>query len=323
MFRRECAGAESVPNTTIRLHRSSFGAVAVNGRGEGITTVVATSGAPNYDHDMTPKVGIGITTYLDIGDPEYGGAVFDAYSVVSSKIVPNRIRVWTTKAPVATREDFVRHWLKPAAFERRDDRSGRIIERGVLHFGAEWRRTGSLPGRGRVQFRPDLDSSRSNSIIIESAHSYRVEWISLFERLLEIFSPSYGMLHLFTEEELAKSISVDHFEKFDGPLAGEEHFTSWKSSLGDWRSPDQWEREARRQYRFLPELSWANFLGNEFDGQYDRTLIRENAVNARVIGNGLLFQTTRVLGDVEKFPEQFAAARSKLKQAFLPGFFRR
>lgn len=236
----------------------------------------------------------------------------------------NQIGVWSIKHPVMTREDFGRLWLTRSHFEMRENRSrGEVIDQGETLIGAHWRRTGSLSGRGYVQFRPVADNTRSNSVVIESNHRRSVEWLLLFEKLIEVLAPSYAMLHLFMGMELTNPTSHDHFTKFDGPFAGEEHFTSWKSSLGDWRRPDQWDLKARRQYRYLPELSWANFLGREFDGQYDLNLIKKSAVNAKTIGGGFVFQATKTLSDVEKFPEQFNRSRTELKQAFVPGFFRR
>jgi hypothetical protein len=92
--------------------------------------------------------------------------------------------------------------------------------------------------------------------------------------------------------------------------------------LGHWRKPDRWDAAARRQYRYLTDLSWANFLGREFEGQFDSAIIRKLAAKARTLGNGFAFQVTGSLADVERHPDEFNSSRDLLKGAFRHDFFR-
>ena len=173
-----------------------------------------------------------------------------------------------------------------------------------------------------MDFASELNAADASTISIQHTWSPRVDWVELFRLLTEVFQPSYAMLHLFTEAEVAASAGRDRFDVFDGPVTGERSFTSWKSILADWRFPDHFDLAARRRYRFLPELAWANWLGPEFDGQYDKAFLQANAASPVPMARGFAFQITQDLRDIEQHPAAFSDARAKLKSAFASGFFR-
>lgn len=274
---------------------------------------------------MRPRIAIGITTYLDISDSEFGAAIYRAHEDTSNRLTPNRVRIWSAKHGVAATHDFSSLWLTVMPFERREGKGpdkGKLLDKGEFRVGAEWSRTGSLAGRGRVDFRPDLDHSQCDTLSIEFNYDPKIDWYGLFQRLVEICKPAYGMLHLFTELELSRSEAKDHLERFDGPLVGEGSFTSWKTSLGSWRAPDRWQLAERRTYRFLPQLSWANYFGSEFDGVIDA--VRRNAMADGTHGDKdeRFLRITEAISDVVDQPEIFDAKRERLKSHFPEGFFR-
>lgn len=272
---------------------------------------------------MKPKIAIGLTTYLDITDPAFGAAVYDAYAAASARVTPNQVRVWSQKHSVTSRDEFAGLWLTRSPFEvHADRRKTELLKRGVSLIGAEWRHIGSPSGEGSVHFRPETDTSRANTVSIEHNWATGVDWVALFRRLIETLQPSYAMMHLFTEAELEAAVGRDRFDRFDGPVVGEGSFTSWKSIIGDWRGPDSFDHAARRQYRFLPELSWANWFGPEFDGRYERDFLAVHAANVVSTANGFGFQVTDSLRDVEQQPDEFRTARERLKSAFAADVFR-
>ncbi|MBL0924859.1 MAG: hypothetical protein IBJ12_10395 [Sphingomonadaceae bacterium] len=274
---------------------------------------------------MKPKIAIGLTTYLDISLPEFGVKLFNAYHMASAKIVPTKVNVWGRAYDVATASEFSRHWATNAQSRLVEDRGkGRLIEKSDFLIGCEWRHVGQPTGEGRVDFRPLDDLARSNTILIDHSFASRVDWSLLFQKLVEIFQPSYGMLHLFTAHEIdSLAVRSERFENFDRAFGGEEYFVSWRTNSGDWRKPDKWQLDERRQYRYLPELSWANFLGREFTGQYDKKFLSEHAANPRIMQNGLYFETTGNLSDVANDYQAYVQSRRILKSAFRPDFFRR
>ncbi len=272
---------------------------------------------------MKSKVGIGITTYEDISSPDFAAIVYDAYLATSPKIVPTRLDVWSKKHEVMDRDAFSAHWLTEMDYRVMENRSksSAILEKGQFRVGAKWRTTGRLPGKGEVTFRPKLDSSRANQVVIEHKFHATINWAGLFTRLVEAMQPAYAMLHVFSHEE-PRQAELDRVEAFDRPFAGEDYFTNWKTSLGTWRKPDSWQLEERRRYRFLPNLSWSNFLGPEFDGQYNHAELSSRAESVRRSGRGILVQVTGSLGDVVDRREWFCEKRNLVRAAFAPGFFR-
>jgi hypothetical protein len=274
---------------------------------------------------MKPKIAVGLTTYLDISSPEFGAMLFEAYQVASARIVPNKVYVWGQAYDVATASEFSSHWATNAESQLVEDRGkGQVIEKRDFLIGCEWKHVGQPTGGGRVDFRPLNDPTRSNTILIDHNFTAQVHWSLLFKRLVEIFQPSYGMLHLFTAHESAgRGLQPDRFENFDRAFGGEEHFVSWKTNSGDWRKPDKWQLDERRQYRYLPELAWANFLGREFAGQYDEKFLSNHAANALFMEDGVYFETTSDLSDIANDYAAYLQSRRFLKSAFQPGFFRR
>lgn len=274
---------------------------------------------------MRQNIAIGITTYVDISDKEFGAAIYQAHEETSKRITPNRIRIWSAKHDVGTALDFGSLWLTTMPFEKRESKGpdkGKLIEKGEFRIGAEWSRSGPLAGHGRVDFRPDIDHSQCDTLSIEFNYHPKIDWYLLFERIVDVCKPAYGMLHLFTELELSRSKGKDHWERFDGPLVGEGSFTGWKTSEGHWRRPDKWQLAERRRYRFLPQLSWANYFGPEFDGEVDA--VRRNTGADGLPGNmdGRFLRITDAISDVSDRQDFFDAKREKLKSYFGDGFFR-
>lgn len=274
---------------------------------------------------MRHKIAIGITTYVDISDSEFGAAIYRAHENVSKRLTPSKMQIWSAKHDVGSALDFSSLWLTIMPFEKRETKGpdkGELLEKGEFRVGAQWRRTGSLAGRGRVDFRPEIDHSQCDTLSLEFNYDPNIDWYVFFGRIVDICKPAYGMLHLFTDLELSRSEGKDVLERFDGPLVGEGSFTKWKSSEGHWRGPDKWQLAERRYYRFLPQLSWANYFGSEFDGEIDR--MRRKAVADGVQGNvdGRFLRVTDAISDVVDRQEFFSAKREELKSCFPDGFFR-
>lgn len=273
---------------------------------------------------MKPRIAIGITTYKDIASLDFGRGVFDVYANLSAKMRPTQVKVWGTKREIRNRDDFAALWRTEAPYELRESRarSAAVLERGTFNIGAEWR-TGPPIGVGEVKFRPTLDSSRTNTVTISHVYSPRVDWLQLFKALVKESEPAHAMLHLFTERENSASPAGERFERFDRAFGGEEWFTSFRSPLGHWDVPDILRLEQRRNYRFLPELSWANVLGPEFSGNYDPTIIAQRAAWFQVEADRTYFGVTNSIRDVAENYDAFNLARVRLRGAFPPRSFHR
>lgn len=146
-----------------------------------------------------------------------------------------------------------------------------------------------------------------------------IDWWALFARLCAITRPAHGMLHLFTPAER----KLLDYQAFDGAVLGELAFTSAVAEDGNYVRPDTWASEARRRYRFLPELSWGNFLGEQFVEAFDRVELGRNTLQPASASSGALFKLTDHLSDVVDRPVEFEAMRSRARAALVAGTFRR
>lgn len=272
---------------------------------------------------MKPRIVIGITTYRDLRDAAIGAQVYDACAEVSPRLVPARASVFQQHHAVTNRDEFAALWYSEARSEVREGRTrtARVLERGILHLGAEWRSTGALNGNGNVVFRPERDNTQPDTLAVDHAFSPKVDWYGLLRKLVQITEPAYAMLHLFNGQGGGLTHSVEP-DAFCGALTGEARFTSWKTPAGTWRKPDKWERAERRTYRYLPDLPWANYLGPEFSTRYDRAALREAAFDSCEMGEGVLFSSTAHLRDVLDPDTTYSGRQAVLKRAFVDGTFR-
>lgn len=266
------------------------------------------------------QIAIGLTTYQDISAEDTSLAVYEALKATSEKLLPEYVNWYEpVNIPVANHEDWKTHWCTDATM-RTDGASSDV------RFGALWRRRHSLQGWGQAQFASRSHKAEDSSLSLHYNWSPKVDWLALFRDLCEITVPAYAMLHLFTAEEIeanrrrgGEKTAVEHF---DGAVTGETCFVTSIAPDGNLRRPDSWDRAARRTFRFLPQLSWANHLGAEFDGQYDFDVIRANADSVITGEDFVAFTISKRLADVMDDYDGFAQRRRRLRAAFRDGFFR-
>lgn len=268
---------------------------------------------------MKPKVGIGITTYEDIRSPDFGFELYEALVEGSPKLAPYRVDVISDKYDVASPQDFASRWCSERRLSVRPKYGVAPSYTPLSEFGAEWRTKGTLSGGGDVFFGGSDPNGASTLTLL---HNYKagIGWQDLFLRLVKLFKPAHANLHIFTEREL--ELAGEGRFAFRAPIAGEASFTSWKSKIGDWRGPDPWEVAERRRYRFLPDLAWGNYLGDEFSGRFDRPLLLECSNMFAELIKGVLFHVTPKLSDVIDHPSFFERERAKIRRAFADDFFR-
>lgn len=268
------------------------------------------------------RVTYGFTTYTDIRDAKFGKGVYRALESISNRLTPNRMKFLGVNLREVEETSFSENWYKEYATERKEHRgkNAKVLEKGVLPVGCDWSRTGTLSAKGSLGLGPSKDPLRSYTLSIEFNYTPRIDWAGLFVALVDLLSPSYGMLHLFTKEERIGKPS-DNFT-FLGPVVGEREFTGWISSLGDFRRPDSFELDKRKNYVHLPQLSWMNFLGSEFNGQYDKNIVKGESNNFKEYESGILFSVTENIDAVKNQKAIFEGRRENLKQCFVENFFR-
>lgn len=268
---------------------------------------------------VKPKVGIGITTYQDVRSPDFACSLYDALVAASPKLAPYRVDTLVDRYAVDSPADFATHWCAELRLIAQPKYGVAPSYVAPSAFGANWKVKGTLSGDGEVFF-GSRDTNEPATLTLWHNYSARVNWQSLFRQLIDLSRPAHANLHVFTERELDR-VGDDRFS-FRAPIVGEASFTHWKSVLGDWRGPDPWDVDARRQYRFLPDLAWGNYLGVEFSGRFDRTALIDHSSNPVELDAGILFHVTDDLSDVVAPDGVFEERRAKLRSTFADGVLR-
>lgn len=268
---------------------------------------------------MKAKVGIGITTYEDISSSDFALRFYELLAETSTKLLPYKAENLVENGMVSTSTEFAYYWAK-------EKRLVVKAKYGVTEpytpkslFGGQWFTKGALSGHGEVFF-GSRDPHSSHTLSVTHNFSPSVDWPVLFQQLIELTRPSQANLHVFTEREISQAGSGRF--AFVRPIIGEPSFTYWKTSLGEWRGPDAWQLQERRDYRFIPQLAWSNYLGKEYFKICNFKNIKDSCANWKESNHGLIFSITESLSDVIKDPETFEGKRSNLRQAFPDNFFR-
>ena len=265
------------------------------------------------------KIAIGITTYKDITSPEYAERLYQACLTASKKIVPNRLNFLGVKCSVSSCGQFAQNWTKKYARETRENRSknAKVLDKGELHVGAEWSTVGAISGKGSLGLPPTKEPLKSYTIQLQYNFNENIDWLNLFRNIIGFTSPSYGMMHLFSPEDIQLKRSGG--TTFGGPVIGESQFVRWATSISTIRKPDSWEFEKRRNYIALPELSWANYLGSEFSGNYNASCLEEASHLFEIDNDGVLILATKNVSDVlvqEKNTKKFAKFKNHAFRRF-------
>ncbi len=266
-----------------------------------------------------PFVAIGITTYHDIYAADYGEAVYRAYRAHLPSLLPTTAKIWGKKSAVENDVDFARFWRTEAPYKKVGNRGrGPVLSRGTFQIGAEWSRPGL--GGGEVSFRPEDDHARENTITFRHPFRERGDWLAFFRALVDIFNPSYAMMHLFVEDEIRRE-SDWIGDIFDGPVIGEATFASEALATGIRCRPDSFDHGKRRNYRHLPELAWANHFGQEFTDAFAPDKVGEEFAQWEKMADGYLGLVTPRLMDIKTDRVTFLERRRQTRRAFPGGFF--
>ena len=277
---------------------------------------------------MKPYISIGITTYSDTANKKFALQFYDAYQDHLPVCTPDRMKIWSSKSTITNKDEFANIWCYEAPVTIKANRGkGPIIKQWKARLDTEWRR--SRAGGGKVKFRPSNRPEQPDTLSMKHPYRVRADWLGFFKTLIEISTPAHAMLHLFSEQEVQAwhgTYSIGDkppvLNRFDGPVVGEDAFTYVLSDFSDPRKQPSDFEAARKMYRYLPELSWANYLGPEFNCEYDIDTLQKGSEACEQIGEGILFTASDQIGDIIKDRAGFLKKRNNLRSAFEQGFFR-
>ena len=257
-------------------------------------------------------VVIGITTYDDISKSDTAQAVYDILHQCDARLTPEFIN-WhePVNIPIEKLETWSHYWMTDAVIRAQGTATD-------VKIGAIWRRRKSVRNWGMVDHASGNNGNLDSTLIMVFNQKSGIDWFALFSELCALLRPAHGMLHQFPPQE----IKLLDYHRFDNAVVGEMAFTGRVAEDGNKVFPDLRKRTWPRQFKYLPELAWANYLGPELSATYDTASILNCASRAWPNGHGLLFRITDGFDDVTEDHEQFSARRLELRDCFVAGTFR-
>lgn len=259
-----------------------------------------------------PTVAIGLTTYDDISSPEHARSVFKILKQVDSRLCPEFVN-WhePINIPISKEAVWVDYWAQSAVLRS----YGSAMD---IQLGSLWRRRRSVQSWGSVNHASKQDPSYDSTMSLSFRWNAQIDWWRLFSRLCDTLNPAYGMLHLFTDTE-RKRVELCNF---DGPVVGEGAFINKLSSDGNVVRVDRRKRTNPMQFRYLPELSWANYFGVEFESLFNPEHLTKAASFGKTEDGKTLIRISNKIEDILNDHENFCVKREKLRALFCTGVFR-
>jgi hypothetical protein len=248
-----------------------------------------------------PKIRISVTTRVDTTQWSFGKQVLEALYETDERLLPERIgHSEPIKIPFESIEACEKHWA-PAGVIKGPEGTFDV------KWNVFWKRTKPIKNLG-CMFHTSVNKFGDLNpgwLTISAVPDKKADWIGLFRRLCTVAPPQFSTLHLFT-----------HTETWPGAFTPEndENYDTNDYQVG---APPIALKE-----RGIPNLSWANFFGEEYAAEVDPQKLRDHGFGVEEIGQGFLVTVTPRLLDVMDNFALFSAKRVELKKLFRPGLFR-
>ncbi|MBC8719174.1 hypothetical protein [Ochrobactrum sp. Marseille-Q0166] len=182
-----------------------------------------------------------------------------------------------------------------------------------------WKRKSTIKSQGAVVFPHIIGNTRTASrISFDSQFRKDVDWLSLFQRWVEVTSPTTAVFHPFIGEDRPAKINKNLLEYSFKEDVLEE---AWSRFLtGDVYTKFR-AGELNSLVSGLTNLGWATYLGGEFAQEVDEKAILSAGFKVTKIEGGYMILVTEdlenIIGDYTRFSEE----RAKLKALFRSNLF--
>ncbi|NBB81645.1 MAG: hypothetical protein GVY36_19755 [Verrucomicrobia bacterium] len=269
---------------------------------------------------MNPYIIIALTTYSDLNADRFGADLFSAIGEVEPRLLPQKAGwLGTLSRDVKTSEDFASLWREDRQIYTSERRGGTRRTTGGI-MGVEWARRSAIKNKGKIVHRGVHYSNQAEALVLHAEWRERVDWLKLFQQLCLLTRAAHGMMHLFTPEEIAELDPDDRSLYRREGFHGQNAFTYSIDSYGTRRKLGPGDPNMR-VFRQVPDLTWATWLGTNFNEQYDLVSLKSTVANATETKDGFLFTVTDQLGDVLRNFATFQRRRELVKANGFPKTF--
>ena len=248
---------------------------------------------------MKPQVQISIATPIDTTNWDFGRSVLTEICRTDGRLVPQYFG--SDDPPKSTFVDIEaceQLWAPEVTI---DGPLGRVS----AHWNCAWRRTKAIRYRGNIYHTSGIEQNRIQPgwLKFQADPDTKVDWLDLFKRLCVAASPSFALLHLFTDAEC----EAGAFGESEEERIGANDFCTGPSG-------------AVLQKRCIPNLGWATFFGQPYTHEVDRGVL-QSRYRVECMASGDLLVLTDDIFDVGRDFSKFSEKRNTAKSYFKEGFF--
>jgi hypothetical protein len=269
---------------------------------------------------VKPYIIITLTTFSDLNTDTFGADLYSTIKEVEPRLLPQQAGwLGTLSCNVSSAEDFASVWRKDRQFYTSERRGGK--KRGTGNYcPVEWARQSAIKSKGNIVHRGLKYSNQTGGMVLRSEWRKRVDWLGLFLELCLLTKAAHGMLHIFTPEEVAQLDPREHSQYLREGFHGQQAFTYSIDPYGIRRAPGPGDPNLLT-FRQVPDLTWATWLGTNFNGQYEARSLMDIVANNTETKDGLLFTITDQLSDVLRDFQAFQKEREFVKERGFPKTF--
>lgn len=269
---------------------------------------------------MKPYVILALTTFHNLNSVGFGAGLYSLISQIEPRLLPQKAGwLGALSANVASVEDFTAIWRNDREIYTSQGRRAKRESTGI-NMGVEWARRSAIKNNGKIIHRGITFSNQAEALVLHSEWRARVDWLELFRQLCLLTKAAHGMLHLYCQDEIAGFGPDERSLYLREGIHGQGAFIYSIDPYGIRRPPGPGDPNLQI-FRQLPELTWATWLGSNFDGQYDRRSLKDMVVNTAETQDGFLFTITDQLGDVMDDFASFRSLRDNIKASRFPETF--
>ncbi|WP_265259446.1 hypothetical protein [Verminephrobacter aporrectodeae] len=251
-------------------------------------------------------IRISIVTDIDTTKWEFGRKVLETFCETDPRLVPSGFdNDPKIKKPFYDIAACEKYWAMDTIIEVDSSESG--YERIFTKWDCDWKRSKAVKYNCTMNHTRGnrLDDLRPGWLSGYFDANKKINWRRLFHRLIELASPQFAILHLFTDIETRDdAFGADHH----AIVATDDFFMGPPALI--------------LKKRGIPNLGWATFFGREYTKEIDAEKLRANGFAVEAIGDGHLVTLTENIFDVADNFALFSARRVELKKLLRPGFIR-
>jgi len=258
-----------------------------------------------------PKVSICCETRSDISSIDIArkllGVLYDQPYLVPDKVAYDE----PIKYPLICLDDVIQNW-----WAQTEDTEGKTTIQswqGTNYLDVFLKRSKSPTYwvKFGFVFLTGQNAKMPARIVMEAQWKPGIDYERVLQTWCETTEADFGSLHLFTDLEMdGFAAFANSIEDLDARYDFSRSVNSFR--LGSFMSPHR---------QSLPNMGWAQFIGNSQEERVDLTTIEEAGFPIKRLQTGSIISVSSNLNDVQEDFNEFSNKRNRLKALFPNSYF--